>query len=97
MEACGLIGHLVVAECRTARLQLHPFFHWRAACRPNAPVTAELLAEFQQGDSWEYTPASYHDKAEGDAEVGSQKKESEIGRAHAQFQKRLDDRLAFKA
>jgi predicted phosphodiesterase len=57
---CGVDGHLVIEEFKTARLQIHPFNHWRRVCRPNAPLDMKLLDEFSRIDKWDYTPPAYH-------------------------------------
>ncbi len=60
VDECGLIGHLVVQEFKTARLQLIPFLLWREAGCPNAPLRVELLDEFAKVNRWDYTPLAYH-------------------------------------
>lgn len=60
VEECGVIGQLVIEEFKTARLQVHPFNHWRAACRPDAPLDLALLDEFSKINKWDYTPLAYH-------------------------------------
>jgi predicted phosphodiesterase len=60
VEECGVDGHLVVEEFKTARLQIHPFSHWRKACRPDEPVSMKLLDEFSTINKWDYTPRAYH-------------------------------------
>ncbi|MCW5852171.1 MAG: metallophosphoesterase family protein [Anaerolineae bacterium] len=59
IEECGVIGRLVVDEFRTARLQVHPFLHWRSAQRPDAALSADLLTEFETVDPWDYMPPAY--------------------------------------
>jgi predicted phosphodiesterase len=54
IERCGVIGRLIVGEFRTARIQVVPFLRWRAAHRPDAPITPTLLEEFLTCDPWEY-------------------------------------------
>jgi predicted phosphodiesterase len=56
---CGIIGELVVAEFRTARLQLHPFLGWRRSASPDAPFAPETLARFRAADPTPYLPAAY--------------------------------------
>jgi predicted phosphodiesterase len=60
VETCGVIGHLVVEEFRTARLRIQPFVRWRAACCPTAPFEMRLLDEFTQINPWDYTDKAYH-------------------------------------
>ena len=60
VDECGVMGQLVVEEFKTARLQLHPFLHWRKACHPDAPPCRELLEEFSRINKWDYTPPAYH-------------------------------------
>ena len=59
-ETYGVIGHLIVEEFRTARTRVAPFLRWRAAHRPNAPLTLALLDEFVTLDPWEYTSPHFH-------------------------------------
>jgi hypothetical protein len=59
-DECGVTGELVIQEFQQARLRISPFMAWRAACRPGAPITPALLAEFATIDPWAYTPAAYH-------------------------------------
>lgn len=59
VDECGVVGHLVLEEFRTARLQLHTFLRWRNACCPSAPLTMELLDEFRRADTSPYTPPQY--------------------------------------
>jgi hypothetical protein len=56
----GVVGHLVIAEFRTARLQVMPFHDWRKAHHPNEPESLALLNEFSTIDKWAYTPLEYH-------------------------------------
>ena len=60
IEECGVIAHLVLEEFKTHRLHIHPFVHWRSACRPDAAVDMNLLAEFKQIDPWPYIPPAFH-------------------------------------
>jgi hypothetical protein len=60
VEICGVVGHLVVEEFKTARLRLHPFAQWRNTCCPDQPLSKELLDQFAQADPWDYTPPAYH-------------------------------------
>jgi predicted phosphodiesterase len=59
LAACGVIGQLVLAEFRTARIQLYPFAHWRQACHPNEPPSPELLAGFTEAERLRFTPRPY--------------------------------------
>jgi hypothetical protein len=47
-EDCGVIGHLVVEEFITARLELHPFVRWHDAVCPERPLTDDLLDAWAQ-------------------------------------------------
>jgi len=60
VDECGVIGHLVLEEFRTARLQVYPFLTWRNACRPDEPLSTDLLAAFSEVNVWDYTPAAFH-------------------------------------
>lgn len=60
VDECGVTARLVIQEFEQARLRISPFMAWRAARRPGAPLTPELLAEFATIDPWAYTPAAYH-------------------------------------
>ncbi len=59
VDECGVVGRLVLEEFRTARLQLHPFIHWRQEHFPNEPWSMGLLERFTDADRWEYTPLPY--------------------------------------
>ena len=50
LEACGVIGRLVMDEFVTARLELHPFIRWHAAVCPERPLTMDLLADWAAAD-----------------------------------------------
>ncbi|MEA2573138.1 MAG: hypothetical protein QOH93_436 [Chloroflexia bacterium] len=58
-EECGVVGELVVAEFRTARVQVHPFMIWRERHYPDAPLSTELLLEFYKVDPDEYSAPPY--------------------------------------
>lgn len=59
VERCGIIGHLVVDEFRTARCRIHPFLGWHSAECPDATLSMGLLEGFEQADLWKYTSAPY--------------------------------------
>ena len=59
-DCYGIEAQLVIEEFRTARLQLHPFLMWHRQQYPDAPLTPDALAEFQQIDKWCFTPPEYH-------------------------------------
>ena len=59
VHECGVIGRLVVEEFRTARIQVHPFLHWRAAHYPGTPLRLDHLDAFRPADRWAYTPEPY--------------------------------------
>jgi predicted phosphodiesterase len=60
VETYGVTAQLVIAEFRTARLQVQPFHEWRKAHHPNMPETPELLDLFSTIDKWPYIPLEYH-------------------------------------
>jgi predicted phosphodiesterase len=60
VDECGIVGHFVIAEYKTARLNLLPFLRWRAATCPTAPFSADLLEPFSKANIWDYTPPAYH-------------------------------------
>ena len=59
IEECGVMGQLVVEEFKTARLQVHPFLHWRHAQRPGALLSQALLDEYRDVDPNDYRPPAY--------------------------------------
>ncbi len=59
-DECGVIGQLVMRDFETARPCLLTFLCWREMCCPEAPLTQELLEEFDQVNPWDYTPLAYH-------------------------------------
>lgn len=65
IEECGVIGHLVVEEFKTARLRIAPFLRWHAAHCPTAPFTMDLLEPFSQVNIWDYTPLGFHLNRDG--------------------------------
>jgi predicted phosphodiesterase len=58
-EECGVIGHLVVEEFRTARLRIAPFLRWRQATSSDAPFTRETLEQFWAIDPEHYMPSAH--------------------------------------
>jgi len=58
-EQYGITARLVMDEFEIARLQIHPFLHWRSACCPGVPLTDELLEQFRAVNIWDYTPMAY--------------------------------------
>ena len=48
VEHCGVAAQLVVDEFRTARLQVHPYQHWKQTHHPQQPDSWTLLDEFRQ-------------------------------------------------
>jgi predicted phosphodiesterase len=58
-DECGVIGQLVMRDFRTARPCLLTFLCWREACCPEAPLTQELLEEFNKVNPWDYMPLAY--------------------------------------
>ena len=65
VEECGVMGQLVVDEFRTARLQVHPFLHWRQAVCPDAPLTPSLRLAFAEVDAERYRPPAYRSQGSG--------------------------------
>lgn len=59
VEECGVVGELVVAEFRTARVQVHPFMAWRKRHYPDVPLSMHLLPEYYKVDPDEYSPPAY--------------------------------------
>jgi diadenosine tetraphosphatase ApaH/serine/threonine PP2A family protein phosphatase len=59
VQECGVTGHLVLREFETARVQVHPFLQWRKAFCPDAPLSVELLKEFDKVDVNEYALPAY--------------------------------------
>jgi predicted phosphodiesterase len=47
-DECGVIGHLVMQEFVSARLELHPFVRWHDAVCPERPLTLDLLEEWEK-------------------------------------------------
>jgi predicted phosphodiesterase len=60
VEECGLIGALLVEECRTHRPRVYPFRRWCEQARPGQPITPALLEEFRYADIWRYITPAYH-------------------------------------
>jgi predicted phosphodiesterase len=67
VEECGVTGHLVVQEFKTARLHVLPFMQWRAAEHPGAPLSMALVAQFTDADRWAHTPRPYHVNRDSEA------------------------------
>lgn len=59
IDECGIIGHFVIEEYKTARLHLLPFLKWRQATCPTAPFHISLLDIYASIDPWDYTPSPY--------------------------------------
>ncbi len=59
VEECGIIGHFILDEFKTARVRLSPFLRWRQACCPGAPLTLDLLDRYADVNPLEYTPEHY--------------------------------------
>lgn len=60
VDHVGVIGHLVIEEFRTARLEVLPFLHWHRHICPDEPQTFELLQRYTKVNKWDYVPAAYH-------------------------------------
>jgi hypothetical protein len=59
VEHTGVIGHLVIEEFRSARLEVHPFIYWHQAICPDEPQTFELLQHYAGVDRMAYIPTAY--------------------------------------
>jgi len=59
VEQCGVVGHLVVQEYHTARLEVMPFLEWHRATCPDALMTMDLLTPYSKVDPLIYCPAAY--------------------------------------
>ena len=58
-QECGVIGRLVMDEFASARLALHPFVVWHAACCPERPLTFARLAEWAEVDQTPFVLPAY--------------------------------------
>jgi predicted phosphodiesterase len=59
-DECGPVGHLIIEEARTARLQILPFLRWWREVHPDQPHSVALLELFSKIDKWQYMPPAYH-------------------------------------
>lgn len=59
VEQCGVVGHLVVQEYRSARLEVLPFLEWWRKTCPDVPHTMDLLEQFSKVNKRDYMPAAY--------------------------------------
>jgi predicted phosphodiesterase len=59
VEECGVIGHLIVQEYRTALLHVYPFNAWRKIQYPDQPARMDMLEAFAEVDAWDYLPPLY--------------------------------------
>lgn len=59
VEQCGVVGHLVVEEYRSHRLEVLPFLEWWRATCPDEPHTMALLEPYSQVNKWDYMPLAY--------------------------------------
>ncbi|CAN5628738.1 metallophosphoesterase family protein [soil metagenome] len=55
----GVVGHLIMEEFRTARIQLVAFLLWHRAHYPDEPQTFDLLEMFTDDARWEHTSPVY--------------------------------------
>lgn len=60
IEEHGVIGHLIIEEFKTARIQLVAFLLWHRECHPDRPQSFDLLEMFTDEMRWEHTFAAYH-------------------------------------
>ena len=56
---CGVVGHLVVQEYHSARLEVLPFLEWWRATCPDEPHHMGLLEAFKQVNKRDYMPLAY--------------------------------------
>ena len=57
---CGVTGALIIAEFRTARLQVLPYLNWKESHYPDRDDNLELLQEFLGLDEQDdYLPPEY--------------------------------------
>ncbi len=56
----GVIGHLIIEELRTARIQVVAFLLWHRACYPEESPSFDLLEMFTDEARWEHTLPAYH-------------------------------------
>lgn len=59
VEQCGVTGHLVVQEYRSARLEVLPFLEWWRKNCPDEPQTMALLEPFSKVNKRDYMPLAY--------------------------------------
>ncbi|MEZ4668668.1 MAG: metallophosphoesterase family protein [Anaerolineae bacterium] len=59
VEQCGVVGHLIVEEYRSARLEVLPFLEWWRATCPDEPQTMALLEPYSQVNKQDYMPMAY--------------------------------------
>ncbi len=59
VEQCGVIGHLVVQEYRSARLEVLPFIEWWRKNYPDEPQSMALLEPFSRVNKRDYMPLAY--------------------------------------
>jgi predicted phosphodiesterase len=59
VEQCGVTGHLVVQEYKSARLEVLPFIEWWRKTCPDEPQTMALLEPFSRVNKRDYMPLAY--------------------------------------
>ncbi len=59
VEQCGVIGHLVVKEYQSARLEALPFIEWWRKTCPEIPQSMALLEPFSKINKRDYVPQAY--------------------------------------
>jgi len=59
IEQCGVVGHLVVQEYRSARLEVLPFLEWWRKHCPDEPQSMALLEPFSKVNKRDYMPVDY--------------------------------------
>ncbi len=59
VEQCGVVGHLVLEEYRSARLEVLPFLEWWRKSCPDEPQSMALLEPFSRVNKRDYMPLAY--------------------------------------
>lgn len=59
VEQCGVVGHLVVEEYRSHRLEVLPFLEWWRATCPDEPHSMALLEPYSRVNKRVYMPLAY--------------------------------------
>ncbi len=59
VEQCGVVGHLVVQEYQSARLEVLPFLEWWRKHCPDEPQSMAMLEPFSKVNKRDYMPPAY--------------------------------------